>query len=224
MSDRPQTSRSAPAPPRDRWARVGAGQHYDEGRWRSERRRQRDPRLIRRALARHAPRSGGASGLVLDVPCGAGRLRPGLAVGARCWVGLDVSDSMLAAARAAGAGPLLRGDAEALPFRDGAFDVVVCCRLLHHLADDGALAGTVAELVRVGSDLVLASFWDSAALPEVWRRLRGDRRVRGRRPHTKRRIRALLDDAGADVLEFVHSFPFLSRQTFVVARKRGPRA
>jgi SAM-dependent methyltransferase len=201
-------------PPERRWSDAGAGRRYAEERWRDPRRAARDPRLVERLLAR----AGVRDAVVLDVPCGAGRLSAGLRRRARLYVGLDVSPPMLAAARTAGA-PLLRGDVLRLPFADGSFDAVVCCRLLHHLAEPAVLDAAVRELVRVARGVVVASFWDRGALPALSRRLSGRGRG-GRVAHAKGDVRAAFERAGADVAGFAHSFRFLSQQTFLLAGKR----
>ena len=188
---------------------------YASTRFGSARKRARDPNLVRRALARHAaalPLS-----RVLDVPAGAGRLRPALAELARRYVGVDVSASMLREGTREEAA-LLVGDARRLPFADATFDAVVCCRLLHHLRDPDAFRLVVGELMRVSRGLVVASFWDAGALPERHRlRPRRDRR----RAHAKAFVRDAFARAGAEVLGFEHSFRFLTRQTFAVARSRN---
>ena len=221
-----EEAREAPAP-RERWAAPHAGARYAGERWSGARRRERDPRHVARLLARHAP----GARRVLDAPCGAGRLLPRLArlAPAGRTVGLDVSAPMLAAARAAlppaSGGPpgasLVRGDVLRLPFADGSFDAVVCCRLLHHLAD-AELARAVAELVRVSADLVVVTFWDAAALPEWTGGSR--RRPRGRRARSAASVRRAFAAAGAEVLEVAHSLRFVSRQAYAAARKRAPRA
>lgn len=67
----------------------------------------------------------GARGRVLDVGCGTGRNLPRYAKDV-VVVGLDPSPEALAKARERAPDvPLVRGSAEALPFRDGAFDTVV---------------------------------------------------------------------------------------------------
>jgi SAM-dependent methyltransferase len=202
-------------PPERRWRDAGAGRRYAEERWRDPRRAARDPRLVERLLAR----AGVQAALVLDAPCGTGRLRAQLAGRARLCVGLDVSPAMLATARAGGL-PLLRGDVFRLPFADGAFDAVVCCRLLHHLAEPAALDAAVRELVRVARGVVVASFWDRAALPDLGRRLTGRPR-RGRVAHRKRDVCAAFARAGAEVRGFAHSLRFVSQQTFLLAEKTG---
>ena len=69
--------------------------------------------------------AGGAVGRTLDVGCGTGRNLPLVDARARV-IGLDPTrDSLLAARRRAPYVPLVQGDAQALPFRDGAFDTVL---------------------------------------------------------------------------------------------------
>jgi len=69
----------------------------------------------------------GARGAVLEVGCGTGRNLPLYPQGqAVSVIGLDPSPEALRRARARAPGvPLVRASAQALPFRDGAFDTVV---------------------------------------------------------------------------------------------------
>jgi ubiquinone/menaquinone biosynthesis C-methylase UbiE len=65
------------------------------------------------------------AGRTLDLGCGTGRNLPLFGAGVRA-IGLDPCHaSLLAARRREPEVPLVRGRAEALPFRDGAFDTVV---------------------------------------------------------------------------------------------------
>jgi ubiquinone/menaquinone biosynthesis C-methylase UbiE len=89
---------------------------------------------------------------VLDVAAGAGHLGRALAPRVRQVCALDLTPEMLAQgdrlARDAGLRNIgfLRGDAAALPWLDGQFDLVVCRLTLHQVADPAAV---VAEMVRV---------------------------------------------------------------------------
>lgn len=93
---------------------------------------------------------------VLDVGCGEGRHAHASALEPVEVVGLDLDRDRLRAAvdgfdasvaDVAQTRPaFLRGDATALPFPDGAFDVVVCSEVLEHLPD---YRSAVAELERV---------------------------------------------------------------------------
>jgi len=69
--------------------------------------------------------AGAAPGRVLDLGCGTGRNLPLYGPGVRA-VGLDpCHETLRKARRRSPEVPLVRGRAEALPFRDGAFDTVV---------------------------------------------------------------------------------------------------
>lgn len=97
--------------------------------------------------------------LVLDLPCGAGRLLPVLRerFGARV-LQADGSLAMLREAAARGAALRAQADALALPFADRSVDGVVCFRFLHHLpaeAADRAIAGACA----IARRFVVASFF-----------------------------------------------------------------
>ena len=210
-----------------KWRAPEVARGYRDARFATARAAGRDPRLVRRLLRRHA--RGLARPVVLDVPCGAGRLRPVLLEQGAIYAGIDASAEMLRVAREL-APPFqavqpfraVQGDALALPVRDGAADVVVCCRLLHHLRDERDLARALAELVRASRALVIASFWDAASL-KAWRVRRGlarDEGPRGRVSVSRGTIVRLLDAAGADVLGFAASARFLSQQTLVAARVR----
>jgi ubiquinone/menaquinone biosynthesis C-methylase UbiE len=118
-------------------------------------------------LDRAAPGSGAD---VLDVGCGPGDDLSAMAdhVGSTGrLVGLDASEVMIAEARRRARERRLDirfevGEATALPFPDGAFDVCRAARVLEHLADS---RGALAEMVRVtrpGGRIVVFDFdWDT---------------------------------------------------------------
>lgn len=111
---------------------------------------------------------------VLDVGCGRGlmmigaarRLSAGTAVGVDLWRAEDQDSNTRAAteenARRAGVAERVRvetGDARALPFADGTFDVVLSHWVVHNLPDAGDRACVLDEMLRVlrrGGVLVLA--------------------------------------------------------------------
>lgn len=103
---------------------------------------------------------GAASGRrVLDVACGLGEIVQGLGErGAESW-GIDSSDEMLRLSRRAFPEvrlPLVRGIAEAMPFRDGAFDGVVCQGSLDHFVDPSAFMREASRILRGDGRLVIA--------------------------------------------------------------------
>jgi ubiquinone/menaquinone biosynthesis C-methylase UbiE len=88
----------------------------------------------------------GATGRTLDLGCGTGRNLPLFPAAART-IGLDPAfPSLRGARRRAPAVPLVCGSAEALPFRDGAFDTVVTGLALCSVPDP---ARGLAEIRRV---------------------------------------------------------------------------
>lgn len=88
----------------------------------------------------------GAQGRTLDVGCGTGRNLP-LFDAQRRVVGLDPTrESLLTARRRAPRVPLVQGDAQALPFRDGVFDTVVSSLVFCSVPDP---ARGLAEVKRV---------------------------------------------------------------------------
>jgi SAM-dependent methyltransferase len=137
-------------------------------------------------------------------------------------VGLDVSPAMLVRARAAARADteLLLGDLARLPFAERSFDAVVCCRLLHHLERAEDLARVVAELVRVSRGLVLVSYWDAAALPAWRRRLLPARRAPRRFARPLAELEQAFERAGASIVDRAWSLRFVSRQAYLVARRR----
>jgi SAM-dependent methyltransferase len=102
-----------------------------------------------------------APGRVLDLATGGGHTALALAGVARRVTACDVTEPMLRAARgflrerAAAATAFVAGDVHALPFRDGAFDVVTCRIAAHHFADAAAAVREVRRVLRPGGSFLL---------------------------------------------------------------------
>jgi flavin reductase (DIM6/NTAB) family NADH-FMN oxidoreductase RutF/precorrin-6B methylase 2 len=100
-------------------------------------------------------------GRCLDLGCGAGRATRELAGRCREAIGVDASTAMVAratdSAKALGAENVryLEAQATALPFEEGAFDLVVASNLLFHLADPGAALREAARVLRPGGRLAV---------------------------------------------------------------------
>jgi len=194
------------------WSAPESGTHYAGERWRRRGHAQRDPRRIEALLGRFPAR---ASGRVLDAPCGTGRLQACLA-GEGVYVGLDLSPSMLAVSER---GARCLGEVERLPFADQAFELVVCCRLLHHLRDPEALARVVRELVRVSADRVLVTYWDARSWPALRSKLRGGGQRDKRIARPRAELAGLFEAAGAEVVGAAYSLRFFSQQSYLLARR-----
>jgi SAM-dependent methyltransferase len=89
----------------------------------------------------------GPASATLDLGCGEGRLSRLLAGRGHRVAGVDAAPTMVGfAATHEGAQPVIGGDAAALPFHDGVFDLVVAYMCLH---DIDAMPDAVAEAARV---------------------------------------------------------------------------
>lgn len=98
---------------------------------------------------------------VLDLGCGFGwHCRYAREEGARSVVGIDLSEKMLARARAETDDPAIEyrlGAIEDIDFADAAFDVVLSSLALHYVADLGRVVATVARLLAPGGSFVFSA-------------------------------------------------------------------
>ena len=93
----------------------------------------------------------------LDSGCGAGALAFALAPFVGSVVGVDLSEDLIAAGREL-APPnceLVVGDATALPFEYGSFDIVGCMRVLHHARRPELIVSELARVTRPGGRILL---------------------------------------------------------------------
>lgn len=160
----------------------------------------------------------GVGSHVLDVGCGTGadvralaaRVGPGGRV-----VGLDSSEQQIARARPAGPGSapveFLHGEADALPFADGTFDVARAERVLQHVPDPGAAVAEMLRVVKPGGQVLITDPDHGMWAPDL-----DDRELTRRimtwwsdhvpNPWVARRLRDLFVRAGAREVE-VHLQP-----------------
>jgi ubiquinone/menaquinone biosynthesis C-methylase UbiE len=108
---------------------------------------------IRRIFALLAPRSGDR---VLEIGCGAGHLLA--QVPSAHGFGIDLAESLLAKAarRLTKRGTLVQGDAEHLPFRDGAWERVYCSEVLEHLPSPAVALAEMRRIIAGGGVAVVS--------------------------------------------------------------------
>ena len=90
---------------------------------------------------------------VLNVGCSAGLIDEALAPSVGSVVGIDIDAAAIAAATARGLPAnvtLVAGDAMALDFEDGAFDVVICSQVYEHVPDVERLMSEIHRVLRIG--------------------------------------------------------------------------
>jgi len=94
---------------------------------------------------------------VLDSGCGAGAFAFAIAPLVRSVIGIDLSAGLIAAGRelAPANCELMVGDATALPFEYGSFDIVGCMRVLHHAHRPELIVSELARVTRPGGRILL---------------------------------------------------------------------
>jgi ubiquinone/menaquinone biosynthesis C-methylase UbiE len=136
-----------------------------------------------------------ASSQVLDLGCGTGVICEQLARDGMEVVGMDLSADMVSHARArvdraiADRCRLLQGDCERLPYRNGQFDLVVCCGVISFLRSNEPTLSEVRRVLRDGGMLILAvrNKWSLPKLLDplkLGKRLLANLLRRSRRGHT----------------------------------------
>lgn len=145
---------------------------------------------------------------LLDVGCGDGALAAVLARRGARVTGLDPDRAVLAAARqrlqqATPPLQLVDGRAEALPFRNDAFDIAVAVTSLCFVRDAGQAIAEMVRVVKPGGRLVIGdlgrwSFWAMRRRLHGWL---GDPRWRAARFRTAAELRKLVEAAGMTVIE-----------------------
>jgi len=129
-------------------------------------------------LARKALRLAGDPGLVLDLPCGAGRFWSMLAEKPnRSIIGADNSADMLRTACESQPAEVvkrvrpLQTSAFAIDLPDNAVDSIFCMRLLHHVGQASDRKALLQEFQRVTRDSVIVSLWVDGNF-KAWKRKR----------------------------------------------------
>jgi ubiquinone/menaquinone biosynthesis C-methylase UbiE len=186
----------------------------------------RDEQLARKALALV-----GEPGLVLDLPCGAGRFWPLLAEKAnRAIIGADNSESMLKIATQAQPADVvkrvqpLHTSAFDIALPDNAVDSIFCMRLLHHIGEAEHRLAILREFERVTRDSVILSLWVDGNF-KAWKRKRSEKR-RGQEGYQNRfvlpaaTVEKEFEQAGFRIQEQLDFLPLYAMWRVYVLRKR----
>jgi 2-polyprenyl-3-methyl-5-hydroxy-6-metoxy-1,4-benzoquinol methylase len=126
---------------------------------------------------------------VLDIATGPGYIAEAFARNSRQVVGMDLTEAMLAIARARTEEHGVKnisfrtGDAQNLPFDEGQFDIVVCRLALHHVQHHARVVSGMARVCRRGGIVLVEDIYGSedparAAYQDGWEILRDPSHVR----------------------------------------------
>lgn len=206
-------------PPMDTSARyevVGKAKEYKD---RNKKRTERELDL----LARVWPGQQGE--LVLDAPCGAGRLLPFLRAREHRVVQMDRAFAMLQQARELKTDvPMAQAHALALPLCDSAVDGVVMFRFLHHLVPSAQKAA-IEEACRTAKRFVVASFFHPCSVHHGMRRVRDlcARRAPMRYAVTLGRIERWFSAFGFELRAHAAELPFC-KDLWIASFVRAARA
>jgi len=186
-------------------------------------------------LARKALHMAGDPGLVLDLPCGAGRFWPLLAEKPnRVIIGADNSADMLKTACAAQPADVvkrvrpLQTSAFDIDLPDNAVDSIFCMRLLHHVGQSEHRLALLREFQRVTRDSVIVSLWVDGNF-KAWKRKRLDSKRHAKNGQDSYQNRFVLpaatveaefEQAGFRIQERLDFLPFYAMWRVYLLRKR----
>ena len=209
--------------PRTEYQDLETAEQYDQKRFNSVSGRLfqwAERRVLQRIVRKLPPGS-----MVLDAPCGTGRLLP-LYLGEGFKIlGVDISGEMIQVARRRttkwnGKTNFSRMDFVRIPLVDGSVDAVFSIRFLPHFPPQERVQ-MLREFCRVSQNRVVISF----SLSNGWMRFRRkikewlghDKPVRN--PVTLEAMRAELKQAGLHEVERFWTVPVLSEQMIIVCQK-----
>lgn len=185
-------------------------------------------------MARHALHEAGDPGLVLDLPCGAGRFWSVLAENSnRVIIGADSSSEMITAALDNQPADIvkrvtpLKTSVFAIDLPGNSVDSIFSMRLIHHIGESVHRLTMLREFHRVTRDTVILSTWVDGNF-KSWKRKRQGQRRRAMGEQTKYQNRFVIPRSVAEaefkeagfVIDSKSDFiPFFSMWRVYVLRK-----
>lgn len=184
-------------------------------------------------VARKALNFADQPGIVLDLPCGAGRFWPMLSEKKnRVIIAADNSSDMLNVAREANGVEIsdkiksFQTSAFAIDLPDCAVDSIFCMRLLHHVGEERDRSKMLQEFHRVSRDTVIVSLWVDGNY-KAWRRQKLEAKRERRQRHgyqnrfviEKRQIEGEFKAAGFKVVSHIDFLPLFQMWRTYVLRK-----
>lgn len=163
-------------------------------------------------LLRQLLETQGQGSVILELPCGGGRLSPAIAPYASLLIEADIAFGQVIHSQRTSEHTVpqawMTASAYHIPLGTGQVDGVVCSRLCHHLPTDAERARLMKELLRVSRRFVIMTFFDHHSVKNTLRRLRQpfDHKP-PKMTMTRERVAELARENGAELV----AWPALSR-------------
>ena len=163
--------------------------------------------------------------LVLDVPCGTGRLAPLILQNQYRWLGADIYHEMMEVSREktasfSNAAGCVRLESEHMPFRSDSIDCVASIRFIYHVLAREERIAILREMGRISREWVIIDYNYPNPLKVIYRRLgRLVRPPKRKRRLSMREIYDELADAGLKVYKAYPVSRVLSDNVIFLCRK-----
>lgn len=164
------------------------------------------------------------SGLVLDVPCGSGKLMPSLVESDFSIIGIDLSKDMLSVICNNKPNKLtvINADIRNLPLKDNSIDVIICNRFLHRISPKIHISA-LNEIYRVSKEYAILYFSTWSILTKCVTSLEKVFNIGDRGEifyMSKKTIREELDSNGWEFIRGTDVIPMVSTGYIVIAKKK----
>jgi ubiquinone/menaquinone biosynthesis C-methylase UbiE len=184
----------------------------------------REYALIRRHIQRV-----GHSRVILELPCGGGRMTPAFADSTDFVIEADIAIGQIQYGRATStlATPRAWMTASAfhIPLRDNSVDGTVCIRLAHHLPTPAERDRLFHELMRVSRRFVIVTYFDHHSLKNLTHRMRHPFRKKPRKlTMTNERVAELARELGGRLVAAPALFTISSGHRYALIVKDGKGA
>lgn len=181
-------------------------------------------RLEKRAIEKALRKTTLLNGLVLDIPCGTGRMTELLLNKGFEVVAADISEAMMAHAikrngHLSNKVKFLKADVEHLNFEDNSFDLVLTIRLMHHIPPALHMV-VLKELWRVTRKWVIITFSNKFSLQNIRRDMISSFTKSPRYSINPSLFRREVNQAGFAIVEYTHILPLFSETVTVLLEKR----
>jgi SAM-dependent methyltransferase len=177
--------------------------------------------LLRRLLETQ-----GHGQVILDLPCGGGRLSPAIAPFAALLIEADIGFGQvlhnLSTSEHTVPKAWMTASAFHIPLGTGRVDGVVCCRLCHHLPTDAERARLMKEILRVSRRFAIMTFFDHHSVKNTLRRIRQpfDHKP-PKMTMTIQRVAELARENGAELVAWPALSRLFSGHRYALMVKRG---